>query len=46
MAAKKIVIVDDEESIRKTFFLILNKLPGVLGQGWSGSSIPFQKHLH
>ncbi|HQH46595.1 MAG TPA: response regulator [Candidatus Aminicenantes bacterium] len=25
MAAKKIVIVDDEESIRKTFFLILNK---------------------
>ena len=25
MATKKIVVVDDEESIRKTFFLILNK---------------------
>lgn len=25
MPAKKIVVVDDEESIRKTFFLILNK---------------------
>jgi DNA-binding NtrC family response regulator len=25
MAVKKIVVVDDEESIRKTFFLILNK---------------------
>jgi DNA-binding NtrC family response regulator len=25
MTTKKIVIVDDEESIRKTFFLILNK---------------------
>jgi len=25
MAIKKIVVVDDEESIRKTFFLILNK---------------------
>ena len=25
MSAKKIIIVDDDESIRKTFFLILNK---------------------
>lgn len=25
MAVKKIIVVDDEESIRKTFFLILNK---------------------